>query len=185
MDNPVSYTVEGVTQMMRDLVQRATGWITAIGPVLGVEPANQYCIVTLRRQYKQPRDVIKYRKNSQQLLEEHQRGESTLTFEVQARGLGAMDALDRLTGWLDSEIRDVDFWGYLGSGGRDEAINISTYHQGKVLEAGVINIYINANITKTNSPEWFNVVDISVFKDNNEIVKITVPDAEQDEENNQ
>ena len=47
MDNPVSYTVEGVTQMMRDLVQRATGWITAIGPVLGVEPANQYCIVTM------------------------------------------------------------------------------------------------------------------------------------------
>lgn len=175
-----SNTIEGVTQIIRKAVEAATGWTTIIGPVQGPEPANQYCIVTLVNQFKQPHDVIKYTQ-TETGIKEHQRGESTLYFEVQSRGFGAMDALDKLTSYLDSHLRDIDLWPYVGSGGHDDSQNISTYHQGKILEVGTIVININAALTKENTLEWMNFVDIDVNKDNNHIVTIKVPDVEQDE----
>lgn len=173
----VNNTIEGVTQLIRRAVEAATGWTTVIGPVQGPEPANQYCIVTLINQFKQPHDVSKYRDTPLGYLE-HQRGESTLYFEIQARGFGAMDALDKVTSYLDSQRRDIDLWPYVGSGGHDDSQNISTYHQGKILEAGTITININAALTKENAIEWMNFVDIDVNKDHNHIVTIKVPDAE-------
>lgn len=173
----VSNTIEGVTQIIRQAVQSATGWTTVIGPVQGPEPANQYCIVTNINQFKQPHDVIKYTQTANSMTE-HQRGESTLYFEIQARGFGAMDALDKVTSYLDSHKRDIDLWPYVGSGGHDDSQNISTYHQGKILEAATITININAALTKQNTLEWMNFVDIDVNKDHNHIVTIKVPDAE-------
>ena len=173
----VSNTIEGVTQLIRRAVEAATGWTTIIGPVQGPEPANQYCIVTNINQFKQPHDVISYTQTANTYTE-HQRGESTLYFEVQARGFGAMDALDKVTGYLDSQKRDIDLWPYVGSGGHDDSQNISTYHQGKILEAATITININANLTKENSVEWMNFVDIDVNRDNNHIVTIIVAEAE-------
>lgn len=173
-----SNTVEGVTQLIRTCVEQATGWPTVIGPVQGPEPANQYCIVTYKYQYKQPHEVTKYTKTAETITEQ-QRSESSLTFEIQARGFGAMDALDKVTSYFDSESRDVDLWPYVGSGGHDDAQSLNTYHQGKILEAAVVSLTINANLTKISSPEWFKVVDINIIKDNN-IATVTVPDAEQD-----
>lgn len=173
----VSNTIEGVTQLIRQAVQNATGWVTVIGPVQGPEPSNQYCIVTNINQFKQPHDVIKYTQTANAMTE-HQRGESTLYFEIQARGFGAMDALDKVTSYLDSHKRDIDLWPYVGSGGHDDSQNISTYHQGKILEAATITININAALTKQNTLEWMNFVDIDVNKDHNHIVTIKVPDAE-------
>lgn len=177
MPVPTYNTVEGIIKLIRTAVQNATGWATIIGPVQGPEPANQYCIVTLMNGYKEPYDVISYTQTETSITE-HQRGESTLYFEVQARGFGAMDALDKLTGYLDSEMRDVDLWPYVGSGGHDDSQNVSTYHQGKILEVATIMININAALKKENVVEWMNFVDISVNKDNNHIVTIRVPDAE-------
>lgn len=173
----VNNTIEGVTQIIRQAVQSATGWTTVIGPVQGPEPANQYCIVTNINQFKQPHDVSKYRDTPLGYLE-HQRGESTLYFEIQARGFGAMDALDKVTSYLDSQRRDVDLWPYVGSGGHDDSQNISTYHQGKILEAATITINIHANLTKENTIEWMNFVDIDVKRNHNHVVTIKVPDAE-------
>lgn len=173
----VSNTIEGVTQIIRQAVENATGWTTIIGPVQGPEPANQYCIVTNINQFKQPHDVIKYTQTANSMTE-HQRGESTLYFEIQARGFGAMDALDKVTSYLDSHKRDIDLWPYVGSGGHDDSQNISTYHQGKILEAATITININAALTKQNTLEWMNCVDIIVNRDHNHIVTIKVPDAE-------
>ena len=64
----VSNTVEGVTQLLRAAVQAATGWTTVIGPVQGPEPANQYCIVTDKSQYKQPHEVTTYTKTKETIV---------------------------------------------------------------------------------------------------------------------
>lgn len=172
-----SNTIEGVMQLIRTAVEAATGWTTLMGPVQGPEPANQYCIVTNINQFKQPHDVIKYTQTATTYTQ-HQRAESTLYFEIQARGFGAMDALDKVTSYLDSPERDIDLWPYVGSGGHDDSQNISTYHQGKILEAGTITININANLTKENSVGWMNCVDIDVKRNHNHVVTIKVPDAE-------
>ena len=173
-------TIEGVTQIIRAATEKATGWTTVIGPVQGPEPANQYCVLTCTNQFKQPHDVINYTQTEESITE-HQRAESTLTFEIQARGFGAVNALDKLTSYFDSEARDIDLWPYVGSGGHEDVQNISTsgYHQGKMLEMAVVNVYINANLKKENAIDWFNIVDIGIIKDNNVIATITVPDAEQ------
>lgn len=180
MSVPTNNTVEGVIQLIRQAVENATGWTTVIGPVQGPEPANQYCIVTYMNGFKQPHDVISYTQTDNSITE-HQRGESTLYFEVQARGFKAMEALDRLTGYLDSEMRDIDLWPFVGSGGHDDCQNISTYHQGKILEAATITIDINAALKKENAVEWMNFVDIDVIKDNNVIASFTVPEQEHNE----
>lgn len=175
-------TIEGVTQLLRTAVEGATGWTTVIGPVQGPEPANQYCIITPMNEYKQPHDVINYTQTETKITE-HQRSESTITFEVQARGYGAMQALDNFISYLDSELREIDLWPYVGSGGHDDTQNISTngYHQGKMLEMAVVNVYINANLKKENELQWFNIVDIGIIKDNNVIASITVPEQEHNE----
>ena len=180
MSVPTNNTVEGIIQLIRKAVEAATGWTTIIGPSQGPEPANQYCLLTLMNEYKQQHDVINYTQTETSITE-HQRGESTLDFEVQARGFGAMEALDRLTGYLDSEMRDIDLWPFVGSGGHDDAQNISTYHQGKILEAGVITVNIHCALKKENNVEWMNFVDIDVIKDDNVIATVRVPDAEQTE----
>ena len=172
-----SNTIEGVMQLIRTAVEAATGWTTVMGPVQGPEPANQYCIVTNINQFKQPHDVIKYTQTATTYTQ-HQRAESTLYFEIQARGFVAMDALDKVTSYFDSPERDIDLWPYVGSGGHDDSQNISTYHQGKILEAATITININAALTKQNTLEWMNFVDIDVNRDHNHIVTIKVPDAE-------
>ena len=175
-------TIEEVTQLLRKAVENATGWTTVIAPVQGPEPANQYCVLTDSRSYKQPYDVINYTQTETKIIE-HQRGEST-SYEVQARGYGAMEALDKLTSYLDSELREIDLWPYIGSGGHDDAQQMNTFHMGKMLEIAVINIDVHAALKKQNELEWMNCVDIGVIKDNNLIATITVPDAEQDEEGN-
>lgn len=175
----ISNTVEGVTQIIRTCVEQATGWTTIIGPVQGPEPANQYCIVTDKYQYKQPHDVLKYTQ-TEKTITEHQRSESSLTFEIQARGFGAMEAIDKVTSYFDSGLRDSDLWPYVGSGGHDDAQSVNTYHQGKILEVAIVSVTVHANLTKTNIIEWFNRVDITTIKDNNEIGTTTVPDAVQD-----
>ena len=172
----VSNTVEGVIQIIRAVVEAATGWTTIIGPVQGPEPANQYCIVTDSNQFKYSHDVVKYTETATTYTET-QRSESTLYIEVQARGMGAMDALDKLTSYLDSPQRDVDLWCYIGSGGHDDSQNISTYHQGKILEVATITLNIHAALTKQNEVGWMNCVDIIVNRDHNHIVTIKVPDA--------
>lgn len=171
-------TFDGITQILLKVVSAATGWPSVIGPVKGPEPANQYCIVELKRQFKQPHEVSIYR-NTNGVLYERQRGESMLTFEIQARGEGAMSAIDKVTSYMDSEARDVDLWPYIGSGGHDEVLNINRYHQGKTLQAAVVNIYVHANLEKVNEPGWFNCIDITTIKDNNIISKITVPEKEE------
>lgn len=176
----VSNTIEGVTQIMRKAVEAATGLTTLIGPVQGPEPANQFCIITLMNNYKQPHDVIRYTQ-TETTMAERQRGESTLTFEVQARGKDAMDKINSVASFLDSELRDIDLWPYVGSGGHTDAQYVGTYYQGKMLEIAVMNIDIHANITKQNALEWMNFVDIDVIKDNNVIASITVPEQEHNE----
>jgi len=176
-------TVEQVTQLIRNAVEKATGWTTVIAPVQGPEPANQYCVVTDQRAYKQSHDVINYTQTDTSITE-HQRGESTLTYEVQARGFGAMEALDRLTGYLDSELRDIDLWPYVGSGGHDDVQQMNTFHMGKMLELAVVSIEVHAALKKHNELEWMKFVDIDIVKDNNVIETITVPDEEQSKEGN-
>lgn len=173
-------TYNGIDQIMLKVVENATGWPTVIGPVKGPEPANQYCIVEVRRQYKQPHEVSEYN-DTNGILYEKQRGESMLTFEIQARGQGAMETLDKVLAYMDSEARDVDLWPYIGSGGHDEILNIERYHQGKTLQAAIVNIYIHANLEKVNTPEWFNILDIIVKENNNIVATIKVPDAEPNE----
>lgn len=176
-------TIEQVTQLVRQAVENATGWVTVIAPVQGPEPANQYCVVTDQRAYKQPHDVINYTQTETNITE-HQRSETTITYEIMARGFGAMDAIDKFTSYLDSELRDVDLWPYVGSGGHDDAQQMNTYHMGKMLEIAVVNIDIHTSLKKQNSLEWMNSVDIDVFKENNKIATITVPDVEPEEEGN-
>lgn len=171
-------TFDGIKQIMLKVVENATGWVTVLGPVKGPEPANQYCIIDLKEQYKQPHEVSRY-SDVNGIFYEKQRGESTLTFEIQARGEGAMSQIDKVLSYIDSEARDLDLWPYVGSGGHDQVLNINRYHQGKTLQAAVVNVYINANLEKINSPDWFKMVDINIIKDNNTIATITVPDAEQ------
>lgn len=170
-------TIESVTQLIRKAVEAATGWTTILGPTQGPEPANQYCLLTLANHFKETFDVIKYT-NDNDHLTEHQRAESTLYFEVQARGMGAMAALDRLTSYLDSTMRDMDLWPYVGSGGHNDSQNISTYHQGKILEVAVITLNIHTTLPKQNIIEYMNNVDLTVNSGNNGVVTITVPDAE-------
>ena len=176
----ISNTIESVTQLIRKAVENATGWTTIIGPTQGPEPANQYCLLTLSNHFKETSDVIKYITTPDKLIE-HQRAESTLYFEVQARGMGAMAALDRLTSYLDSTMRDMDLWPYVGSGGHNDSQNISTYHQGKILEVAVITLDIHTTLPKENIMDYMNKVDLTVNSGNNGVVTITVPDAEQNE----
>lgn len=170
-------TLDEVTQLVRRTVEKSTGWMTVINPVAGPEPSNQYCTINLSAQYKQPYDVVRYTEEEDSIIE-HQRSESTITYEVQARGSGSMTALDNLSSYLDSPQRDIDLWPYVGSGGHDDVQDISTMHLGKILEVGVINIDIHANIEKHTPIEFMKNIDISVKKDNTDVVTVTIPKGE-------
>lgn len=173
-------TIDDIEELIRKAVEAATGWSAYIYPLQGPEPANQYCIINMNNHFKEPYDVVDY-SNTNTGLKIRQRSEGTLSFEIQARGKGAMEQLDKLTSYLDNPQRDIDLWPFVGSGGHDDSQNISTYHQGKILEVGVINIYIHAITPKETTIEYMNNVDISVYSGNTEVVTITVPDAEQNQ----
>jgi hypothetical protein len=128
--------------------------------------------------YKQEHEVSKW----PDAFTEKQRCESTLEFEIQCRGKNAMTYLEKVISYFDSEIRDLDLWPYVGSGGHDDIENIQTYHEGKILEAAVVKIYIHTTLPKENISEWFDILDISVNRsDNIHVATIKVPDRDESE----
>ena len=169
-------TVESVKKLILTAVQNASGWTTIFGPANGPEPANQYCLVTLMRIVKEAHDVINWTQSATNVTE-HQRSESMLEFEIQARGADAMTVGDKIVSYFDSQMRDVDLWPYVGSGGHDELQNISVEHQGKILPVAVVTLYIHTTLPKQNVIEFMNNVDITTKIDNTETT-ITIPEEE-------
>ena len=171
-------TVESVKQLVRDAVEKATGWPTIFGPTDGPQPANQYCLLTLRGIETKQRDVHKYIE-SETGITEHQRQESTINFEIQVRGKGAMEKGHDIVAYLDSSVREIDLWGYVGSGGHDDVQNISTYQNGKILPVALLNIYIHTALPKENVIEFMKYLDITTKIGNNSSITITVPKEEE------
>jgi len=170
-------TVESVKQLIRTAVENATGWTTIFGPANGPQPANQYCLLTLKSIETQQRDVIKMVETDESLTE-HQRQESNLRFEIQTRGTGAMTKMHDIVAYLDSSLREIDLWGLVGSGGHDDAQDISTYQNGKILPVSVMNIDIHTTIPKQNVIEFIKYLDITTKISDNESITITVPTEE-------
>lgn len=166
-------TIESVKELVRKAIEKASGWPAIFGPADGPEPANQYCLVTLKRQFKQPHDVIRWTE-SIDTITENQRSESTLSFEIQVRGKDAMTVADKITSYFDSELRDSDMWPKVGYGGHDDVEDISTFHEGKILPVALVNIDIHTDIPKQNLVEWMNNVDITTKIGNNEFTT-TIP----------
>lgn len=174
-------TIESVKQLLRTAVENATGWTTVFGPANGPEPANQYCLVTLKDIETQEHDVIEWTEDEEHKYE-NQRQESALRFEVQARGAGAMDTLSKVVAFLDSGLRYTDLWKDVGSGGHDSVQSISTYQNGKILPAAVVTIYLHAALPKQNVIDYMNNVDITTKIGNNiTIGPITVPQTTEGE----
>lgn len=169
--------VEVIKQLLRNAVETATGWITVIGPANGPTPANQYCLLTLKEIETLQRDVIRFTEEEEN-LKEHQRQESTLRFEVQTRGTGAMEVMQDLIAYLDSSLREIDLWGVIGSGGHDSVQNISTYVNGKILPVAVLNIEVHATLPKENVIDYMNSLDITTKIDDNNSMTTTVPQKE-------
>ena len=170
-------TVEYVKKLVLQAIEKASGWITIFGPANGPQPANQYCLVTLKDLETKEHDVINYTETSTTLTE-HQRQEATLRFEIQARGNGAISTLHNVVAYLDSSLRDVDFWGVIGSGGHDSIQNISTYQNGKILPVAVMNIDIHTTLPKQNVIEFMNKLDITTKIGNNRTITVTIPEEE-------
>lgn len=171
-------TVDSVKQLVRDAVEKATGWPTIFGPTDGPQPANQYCLLTLRGIETKQRDVHKYTQTEENLTE-HQRQESTMNFEIQVRGKGSMEKGQDIIAYLDSDLRDIDLWGQVGSGGHDDVQNISTYQNGKILPVALLNIDIHTNLPKQNVIEFMKYLDITTKIGNNSSITITVPKEEE------
>lgn len=171
-------TVESVKKLIRTAVETATGWTTIFGPADGPQPANQYCLVTLKGIETKERDVHRYTQTTQTITE-HQRQESTLLFEIQTRGKGAMEKAHDIVAYMDSDLRDVDLWGVVGSGGHDDVQNISTYQNGKILPVAILNIDIHTNLPKENVIEYMKYLDITTKIGNNNSITITVPTEEE------
>ncbi len=169
--------VEVIKQLLRNAVETATGWTTIIGPANGPTPANQYCLLTLKEIETLQRDVIRFTETTEN-LKEHQRQESTLRFEVQTRGTGAMEVTKDLIAYLDSSLREIDLWGIIGSGGHDSIQNISTYVNGKILPVALLNIEVHATLPKENVTEYMNSLDITTKIDDNNSITTTVPQKE-------
>ena len=172
-------TIESVKQLLRTAVENATGWTTIFGPANGPEPANQYCLVSLKDIETQQHDVIHWTENEEHFFE-NQRQESSLRFEVQARGSGAMDTLSKVVAYLDSGLRFGEMWNDVGSGGHDSVQSISTYQNGKILPAAVVTIYLHATLPRQNVIDYMNHLDITTkISDNITIGPITVPPEEE------
>lgn len=175
-------TIESVKKLILTAVQNATGWTTIFGPADGPEPANQYCLVTLKSEDTQQHDIIKYTQ-TQTGVTEHQRSETELTFEVQARGKDAMTAGNKVVSYFDSTLRDIDLWPYVGSGGHDEVQDISTYHLGKILPVAVLNLHIHTTLPKNNTIEYMTNTDVTVKvkveNDTTTVGPVTIPDGAQ------
>ena len=169
-------TVESVKKLILTAVQNASGWTTIFGPANGPEPANQYCLVWLKRIVKQEHDVINWTETSTELTE-HQRSESTMEFEIQMRGDDAFTVGDKVVAYFDSQLRDIDLWPKVGSGGHDDLQDISVYHQGKWLPVTVFTLYIHTTLPKQNVVEFMKSVDITTKIYNTEITT-TVPREE-------
>lgn len=172
-------TVESVKQIIREAVEKATGWPTIFGPTDGPQPANQYCLLTLRGIETKQHDVILYDESEEEFVTEHQRQESTINFEVQARGKGAMEKGHDIVAYLDSSVRDIDLWGLVGSGGHDDIQNISTYQNGKILPVALLNIYIHTTLSKENVIEFMKYLDITTKISDNISITETVPNEEE------
>lgn len=171
-------TVESVKQLIRNAVETSSGWTTVFGPAQGPEPANQYCLLTLMGIEKEQYEVSKW----ENAWTERQRCESTLEFEIQARGKTAMATLEKVMAYFDSEVRDLDLWSYVGSGGHDDIQNAAVYHEGKILEVAIVKLYIHTTLPKENTSEFFDILDISVNRsDNMHVATLTVPPRDQNE----
>lgn len=170
--------IEVIKQIMRNAIQTATGWVTIIGPAQGPTPANQYCLLTLKEIETFQRDVIRFTEE-EETFTEHQRQESTLRFEVQTRGKGAMETMHDIVAYLDSSLREIDLWGVIGSGGHDSIQNISTYVNGKIMPVALMNIDIHATLPKENVIDYMNSLDITTKIDDNNSITITVPQKEE------
>lgn len=170
-------TVESVKKLILDAVASASQWTTIFGPANGPEPQNQYCLVTLMGIEKEQHDVIKWVQGETNVTE-NQRSESTLHFEIQARGTGSMTTMDNIASYFDSSIRDVDLWGSVGFGGHDEIQNVNVEHQGKILEVSIMNLYIHTTLPKQTSIQFMNNVDITTKMGNNTIGTATIPQEE-------
>ena len=170
-------TVESVKKLILNAVAKASGWTTIFWPANGPEPENQYCLVALKRITKQEHDVINWVQTTQNVTE-HQRSESTLEFEIQVRGTDAMTTADKIVSYFDSQMRDVDLWPLVGSGGHDDVQDVSTYHQGKILQVAVVNLYIHTTLPKQNVIEYMNSIDITTKIENNSSITITIPEEE-------
>ena len=173
-------TIESVKKLILTAVQNASGWTTIFGPADGPEPANQYCLVTLKEQEKQQHEIVKWTQTKDSITE-NLRAESTLKFEIQCRGKDAMTTADKITSYFDSQLRDIDLWPYVGSGGHDEVQNISTYHQGKILPVASVDLYIHTTLPKQNRVEYMTNVGVQVdVKGENETTTIgpfTIPEG--------
>lgn len=172
-------TVESVKQLIRNAVEKATGWTTIFAPANGPTPANQYCLLTLKEVKTYERDVLKYTEEEENLIED-QRQESTIEFEVQARGANSISVLQNLVAYLDSGLREIDLWGPIGSGGHDSVQYISTYVNGKILPVAILNLYIHTALPKQNVIDYMNKLDITTKIGNNDIIT-TVPKQEENQ----
>lgn len=171
-------TVESVKQLIRNAVEEATKWPTIFGPTDGPQPANQYCLLTLKGIETKQRDVHFYTQEEDSMTE-HQRQESTLNFEIQVRGKGSMEKAQDIIAYLDSEVRQIDLWGLVGSGGHDDVQNISTYQNGKILPVALLNIAIHTDLPKENVMDYMKYLDITTKIGNNIDITTTVPNEEE------
>lgn len=170
-------TIESIKQLLRQACDNATGLTTVFGPAQGPEPANQFCLLTLMGIDKEDYDISTWTASYTEPLTEHQRCESTLNFELQVRGKNAMANAEKFIAYLDSELRDIDLWPYVGSGGHDDIQNVTVYHQGKMLEVAQVTFYIHTTLPKQNSSEYFDILDINVKNRNNtDVITIRVPE---------
>lgn len=170
--------IEVIKQLLRKAVETATGWITIFEPANGPTPANQYCLITLKDIETLQRDVIHFTE-TQGGYTEHQRQESRLRFEIQARGNGCEEVLHDLVAYLDSSLREIDLWPIIGSGGHDSIQEINTYVNGKILTIALVNIDIHATLPRQNLIEYMNSLDITTKIGNNISITTTIPTEEE------
>jgi hypothetical protein len=166
---------------------------TQVDVIVGNSPADQAGLVAgdiilsgkteneeEKTKFNTATEIINYLKNcgeNSEIFLEYERDGELYNATLKARPYVAS-----YVNYFDSEVRDLDLWPYVGSGGHDDIENISLYHEGKILEAAVVKLYIHTTLPKENTSEFFDVLDISINRsDNMHVATIKVPPQEQDE----
>lgn len=176
--------LERVRQLIRSLVELASGWPCVIAPYNGVTPANQYCSVWLKEAAPEQYDIQKTGTNEDGEFYIDQKNETYLKFEIKAMGQGAQGALNKVIselkspergyGALESEdplerLKNAPLWQYIGYGGHDNIQDISTVVLGKVLPQAVVTVYFYANLSTVKIIEGMASVDLNIsIRDNKE-----------------